>query len=83
MHFQDFFFDTDSQAGQFSVCFCFLGSYRYQFTQLGTFYVWSGYVDVYGIKNYAGQIEVVEKSSSLAQVSVKVDGIEAIYNVGG
>ena len=40
-------------------------------------------MDVYGIKNYAGQIEVVEKSSSLSQVSVKVDGIEAIYDVGG
>ena len=62
---------------------CLLGNFKYQFTQLGTFYVWSGYVDVYGIKNYAGQIEVVEKTSRLDEVSVMVDGIEAIYDVGG
>ena len=45
--------------------------------------MWSGYVDVYGIKNYAGQIEVVEKMSKLAEVNVRVDGIESLYNVGG
>lgn len=61
----------------------FLGNFQYQFTQLGTFYVWSGYVDVYGIKNYAGQIEVVEKMSKLGEVSVRVDGIESLYTVGG
>ena len=59
------------------------GNFKCQFTKLGTFYVWSGYVDVYGLKNYAGQIEVVEKMSKLAEVSVKVDGIESLYNVGG
>ena len=45
--------------------------------------MWSGYVDAYGIKNYAGQIEVVEKTSKLGEISVKVDGIESLYNVGG
>ena len=69
---QDFFFS-----------FILTGNFKYQFTQLGTFYVWSGYVDVYGIKNYAGQIEVVEKMSKVAEISVKVDGIESLYSVGG
>ena len=59
------------------------GQYQYQFTQLGTFYVWSGYVDVWGIKNYAGQIEVVEKTSSIGEVRVTVAGKEAIQAVGG
>ena len=63
--------------------FSFLGNFQYQFTELGTYYVWSGYVDAYGIKNYAGQIEVVEKTSKLGEISVKVDGIESLYNVGG
>ena len=61
----------------------FTGQYQYQFTQLGTFYVWSGYVDVWGIKNYAGQIEVVEKTSSIGEVRVTVAGKEAIQAVGG
>lgn len=59
------------------------GSFQYQFTQLGMFFVWSGYVDRYGIKNYAGQIEVVEKTSELVEISVQMDGIEPLYNVGG
>ena len=61
----------------------FTGQYQYQFTQLGTFYVWSGYVDVWGIKNYAGQIEVVEKTSSIGEVRVTVAGKEAIQAIGG
>ena len=45
--------------------------------------MWSGYVDEWGIKNYAGQIEVVEKDSSLGEISVRVAGIEALQTVGG
>ena len=59
------------------------GNFQYQFTKLGTFFVWSGYVDAYGIKNYAGQIEVVENMLKLAEIGVRVDGIESLYNVGG
>ena len=40
-------------------------------------------MDEWGIKNYAGQIEVVEKSSSLGEVSVRVAGKEALQAVGG
>ena len=61
----------------------FVGEYQYQFTQLGTFYIWSGFVDEWGIKNYAGQIEVVEKDSSLGEISVRVAEIEALQDVGG
>ena len=59
------------------------GEYQYQFTELGTYYVWSGYVDVWGIKNYAGQIEVVEKLSSVGEIQVTVTGKEALQDVGG
>ena len=45
--------------------------------------MWSGYVDEWGIKNYAGQIEVVDKLSSMAEVRVTVAGKEAIQDVGG
>ena len=40
-------------------------------------------MDKWGIKNYAGQIEVVEKLSSIGEVSVTVSGIEALQDVGG
>ena len=40
-------------------------------------------MDEWGIKNYAGQIEVVEKSSSLGEVIVRVAGKEALQAVGG
>ena len=40
-------------------------------------------MDQWGIKNYAGQIEVVEKSSSLGEISVRVAGKEALQAVGG
>ncbi|WAR05573.1 PKHL1-like protein, partial [Mya arenaria] len=57
-------------------------SSTYQFTEVGVFYVWSDFVDEWGIKNYAGTIEVVEASASTAKVSVLRAGIEAVYNVG-
>ena len=40
-------------------------------------------MDAWGIKNYAGQIEVVEKLSSIGEISVRVLGIEALQDVGG
>ena len=51
--------------------------------ETGTYYVWSGYVDTFGIKNYAGTINVVAESSSLGQVNVRVSGTSALHNVGG
>lgn len=61
----------------------FAGQYRYQFTETGTYYIWSGYVDQWGIKHYAGTINVASASSYAAEVSVRVSGVEALYNVGG
>lgn len=65
------------------ICFLSTGEFTYQFTETGVFYVWSGFVDEWGIKNYAGTIEVVDATSSLGEVSVHVAGVEALHNVGG
>ncbi|KAL4228989.1 Fibrocystin-L [Mactra antiquata] len=59
------------------------GHYIHQFNQVGTFYVWSGYVDVWGIKNYAGTINVVSSQSSLGEIDVQVGNAHALHNVGG
>lgn len=59
------------------------GQYRYQFNQAGIYYVWSGFVDIWGIKNYAGTIEVVPASSSAAEVVVQVGKARALHDVGG
>ena len=58
---------------------CILGRYRYQFTEVGTFFVWSGYVDEWSIKSYTGTVNVVEAQSSIAEVSVNVMGTEASH----
>lgn len=63
--------------------YCFAGQYTKQFTETGTFYVWSGYVDSYDIKNYAGTVEVGAAQSRLEQIRVKVGAIEALHDVGG
>ena len=60
-----------------------LGQFTYQFNEVGEYYVWSGYNDIWNIKNYAGTVNVVEAVSTLAEVKVDVSGKEAIYNVGG
>lgn len=65
------------------VNYIFLGEYTYQFTETGTFYVWSGFVDEWGIKNYAGTIEVVDASSSIGEISMTVNDVEALQEVGG
>jgi len=59
------------------------GDFLYQFTETGTFYVWSGFVDEWGIKNYGGTIEVLDAMSSVGEVSVQVNGVEALHDVGG
>jgi hypothetical protein len=49
----------------------------------GRYYVWSGFVDSYGIKYYHGTIEVVPAQSTFGEVSVKVGRAEALHIVGG
>ena len=67
----------------YTVCYLSLGAYQYHFTETGDFYVWSGYVDEWGIKNYVGTIKVVEPVSVLAEISVTLAGREALHDVGG
>lgn len=61
----------------------YIGSFRQQFVTAGRYYVWSGYVDIYGIKNYHGTIEVVSAESKSSEISVKVGKAEALHRVGG
>jgi hypothetical protein len=60
-----------------------VGQYKKRFTEPGLYYVWSGYVDRWGIKNYAGTIKVENAESSLAEINVKIGGKEALHEIGG
>lgn len=65
------------------VRFEFLGQYSHQFNLAGIYYVWSGFVDVWGIKNYAGTIKVVPASSSNAEITVLVGKAKALHYTQG
>ncbi|KAH3704523.1 hypothetical protein DPMN_079579 [Dreissena polymorpha] len=57
--------------------------FKYQFSKVGTYYVWSGYVDEWFIKSYTGTVEVVEAQSRSGQVSVTLGGVQALHELGG
>ncbi|XP_052286416.1 fibrocystin-L-like [Dreissena polymorpha] len=59
------------------------GNFQYQFTLAGTYYVWSGFVDEWGIKNYVGTIEVVPAVPRLVQVNMTLNGVSALHDKNG
>ena len=56
-----------------------IGRYVRQFNQVGEYYVWSGYVDVWGIKNYVGKIVVNSAQTKVVRVNVQVGNANAIH----
>ncbi|XP_060573258.1 fibrocystin-L-like isoform X2 [Ruditapes philippinarum] len=59
------------------------GQYTKRFTDTGVYYIWSGFVDPFNIKQYAGTVEVGNAESRLEEIMVKVGDIEALHSVGG
>ncbi|XP_069118773.1 fibrocystin-L-like [Argopecten irradians] len=57
------------------------GSYTHEFNKAGTFYYWSGIIEDYGTTWFHGSVEVTERTSYLADVTVKQEGFEANYNL--
>ncbi|XP_053388767.1 fibrocystin-L-like isoform X2 [Mercenaria mercenaria] len=58
------------------------GVFTNQFVRTGMYYVWSGFVDIWGIKNYAGTIKVVQANSTSEKISVRVGKAEAEHVTG-
>ncbi|KAK3587658.1 hypothetical protein CHS0354_042441 [Potamilus streckersoni] len=56
------------------------GGYQFRFTVPGTYYYWSGFVDLNKAISYRGVVIVANKSSHVGEVVVKVAGKTAIYN---
>ncbi len=61
----------------------FSGAYEYQFTQPGTYYYWSGAVDQYESIFLRGVVTVKDSVSTVQPLSLTINDIEAIYNIGG
>jgi hypothetical protein len=60
-----------------------LGIFRHQFLKKGKYHVWSGFVDIWYIKNYVGTIEVLDKRSTTSSLNVRVGEAEATHVIGG
>ena len=56
------------------------GSYHYQFTEAGTCYYWSGFVDNNQLIYLRGTIMVQDRNSSAQDISVRLAGHEAVYD---
>ncbi|XP_069129825.1 fibrocystin-L-like [Argopecten irradians] len=59
------------------------GWYSHEFRTAGKFYYWSGMVDDYGTTWFHGSVEVEERTSYLADVTVTVGEYEATYSITG
>lgn len=59
------------------------GQYMQQFVEVGTYYVWSGFVDSWDIKNYVGTINVVNANSTHGEINVRVGIADAKHTIGG
>ena len=55
------------------------GVFRHQFTAPGRYCYWSDYIDQYKTTWFRGCVTVVDQSSYVADVRVKVNGYEAVY----
>lgn len=56
------------------------GVFRHQFTAAGRYCYWSDFVDQYKTTWFRGCVTVEDLSSNVAEISVKVNGFEAIYD---
>ncbi|XP_053372849.1 fibrocystin-L-like [Mercenaria mercenaria] len=59
------------------------GFYVHRFVQAGIYYVWSGFVDKWEIKNYVGTIEVIPTNSTVEEISLSVGNKEALHDLKG
>ncbi|XP_060067607.1 fibrocystin-L-like [Ylistrum balloti] len=57
------------------------GWYSHEFGRAGLFYYWSGVIDEYGTTWFHGSVEVIDRASFLADVTVTHKGFEAKYNL--
>ncbi|XP_033758179.1 fibrocystin-L-like [Pecten maximus] len=57
------------------------GSYSRQFSKAGTFFFWSGFLDSYQTTWFHGSVEVSERVSDIAPISVSIGETEATYIV--
>ncbi|XP_021358207.1 fibrocystin-L-like [Mizuhopecten yessoensis] len=57
------------------------GSYSREFSKAGKFYYWSGIIDPYSTTWFHGSVEVVDRTSFLADVTVSLGNFEATYNI--
>ncbi|XP_053372850.1 fibrocystin-L-like [Mercenaria mercenaria] len=57
------------------------GFYVHRFAQAGIYYVWSGYVDKWKIKNYVGTIEVMRTNSTSEEIRLSDENKEAIHEL--
>ncbi|XP_021354106.1 fibrocystin-L-like [Mizuhopecten yessoensis] len=56
------------------------GAFEFKFNTLGTNYYWSDYIDLYTTTWFRGSVQVTNKESYVGDLSVKVGGIEAVYD---
>lgn len=63
----------------FFFCNC-PGVFRHQFTVAGRYCYWSDFVDQYKTTWFRGCVTVEDLSSYVAEISVKVNGFEAVYD---
>ena len=57
------------------------GRFKNQFTEAGTYYFWSGYVDESQTKSYRMTVEVSEKQSFMGEVSALISGRRPVFNL--
>ncbi|CAH1789358.1 unnamed protein product [Owenia fusiformis] len=58
-----------------------IGSFQHQFNTPGIYYYWSDFVDAQFSLIMRGTIRVLDRSKYYGQVSIKLNGIEADYNI--
>ena len=56
----------------------FTGQFSQMFTIPDDYYIWSGYVDLHGLKNYYMTVEVTPAQSRLDDVKTRINGVEAL-----
>lgn len=61
--------------------FYFIGSFEYQFNNVGTFYYWSGFVDANGLISFRGVVNVVATTDRELTISVSVNGFSGNYSL--
>ena len=64
------------------LCLCISGAFEHRFTSTGTYCFWSGYLDIYKTTQFSGVVEVVDRPSTVEQISVTVGGYNALHDIG-